>query len=129
MTTRHPYLLSWFSGSFYFGIFLMVLALGAAVREQLINGSWYVESLLASFAMGLLFLYFSGKPMIDERVRFLKFKALAFGFVASSILFSALNYALTYPDGRQTDSLSSNCFAIVCLLAAFLCYQLLKHRE
>ncbi|PPK84546.1 hypothetical protein CLV84_3707 [Neolewinella xylanilytica] len=129
MTTRHPYLISWFSGSFYFGIFLMVMAAGAAVREQLINGSWYVESLLATFAMGLLFLYFSGKPMIDERIRLLKFKALASGFVVSSILFSILNYLVTYPDGRQTDALSSNCFAIACLSVAFFAYQILKQRE
>ena len=129
MTTRQPYLISWFSGSFYFGIFLMVVAVGAAVYEQVAHGSWYVESLIACFALGCLFLYFSGKPMIDERVRFLKFKALAFGFVAVSILFSWLNYALTYPNGRQTDALSSNCFAVACLLTAFGCYHILKRRE
>ena len=129
MTTRYPYLISWFSGSFYFGILLMALAVGASVYEEVVNGSWYVESLLACFAMGLLFLFFSGRPMIDERVRLLKLKALAYGFVATTILFSLLNYLVTYPDGRQADSLSSNCFVIGCLACALLGYQILKQRE
>ncbi len=129
MKTNSQSLIPWFKGSFYFGITFSLLALAALVFEIVKNGNWFVESLIGHLGMGLLFLYFSGKPMIDERIRFLKFKGLTIGFFITSISVTILNYFITYPDGNQANAISSYWFAMICLLIAFVSFRILKSRE
>ncbi|MGK2862816.1 MAG: hypothetical protein ACSLE0_12850 [Chitinophagaceae bacterium] len=129
MKANNQSLLPWFRGSFYFGIAFSLLAAGAMVFEIIKNGNWFVESLIGHLGMGLLFLYFSGKPMIDERIRYMKFKGLAIGFVITCISTDITNYIITYPDGQQQSSISSNWFALICLLIAFISFGILKYRE
>lgn len=122
-------LLPWFRGSFYFGIAFSLLALSALVFEVVQNGKWFVESLIGHLGMGLLFLYFSGRPMVDERIRYLKFKSLAIAFVITCVAGTITNYIITYPDGNQEGAISSYWFALVCLLIAFISFSMLKARE
>ncbi|MEM8969792.1 MAG: hypothetical protein AAGE93_25460 [Bacteroidota bacterium] len=129
MKTNNQSLVPWFTGSFYFGIAFSLFAVIALIFEAVKNGNWFVESLVGHLGMGLLFLYFSGRPMIDERIRYLKFKSLAIGFVITCISGTIFNYALTYPDGNQEDAISSYWFALVCLLIAFISFIILKSRE
>ena len=117
-----------FGTSFYLGLLFSVVALSLLFYEA-INGVWFVESLMGLLGMGLLFIYFSGKPMVDERIQFLKFKGLAIGFFFTCIASSIANYLITYPDGHQTGAVSSYWFAIVCLLIAFISFFILKGRE
>ncbi|MFC3974506.1 hypothetical protein [Maribacter confluentis] len=129
MKTNSQLLLPWFRGSFYFGIAFSLLALGSLVFEIVVNGNWFVESLIGHLGIGLLFLYFSGKPMVDERIRYLKFKGLAIGFVITSISGTILNYLITYPDSHQENGISSYWFALSCLVIAFGSFTILKFRE
>ena len=129
MKTNSQSLIPWFRGSFYFGIAFSLFALGALVFEIVKNGNWFVESLIGHLGMGLLFLYFSGRPMIDERIRYLKFKGLAMGFVFTCISGTILNYIITYPDGNQENAISSYWFALISLLVAFISFGILKYRE
>ncbi|GAB2778428.1 hypothetical protein GCM10027275_22270 [Rhabdobacter roseus] len=129
MKTNSQSLISWFRGSFYVGMVFTLFALGALVFEIIKHGNWFVESLVGHLALGLLFLYFSGKPMIDERIRYLKFKALTLGFVITCLAGSIINYLVTYPDGNQEKAVSSYWFALVCLLIAFISFGVLKSRE
>lgn len=129
MKVNSQSLIPWFRGSFYFGIAFSIFAVGALLFEIIINGNWFVESLIGHLGMGLLFLYFSGRPMIDERIRFLKFKGLAIGFVITCISATILNYITTYPDGNQENAISSYWFTLICLLIAFISFRILKSRE
>lgn len=129
MKTKSQSLLPWFRGSFYLGIVFSLFAIAALVFEVIENGNWFVESLIGHLGMGLLFLYFSGRPMADERIRYLKFKALAIGFVITCIAATIVNYLLTYPDGHQEEAVSSYWFALTCLATAFVSFVILKHRE
>lgn len=129
MKANSQSLIPWFRGSFYFGISFSLFAAGALIFEIVKNGNWFVESLIGHLGMGLLFLYFSGRPMIDERIRFLKFKGLAIGFVITCISATIWNYIITYPDGNQEGAVSSYWFALICLLTAFISYSILKSRE
>ena len=119
----------WFRTSFYLGFIFSSVALVLLVHEVVSNGNWFVESLMGHLGMGLLFMYFSGKPMVDERIQFLKFKGLAIGFVITCIGATITNYLITYPDGHQSGSISSYWFAVVCLLIAFITFIILKSRE
>lgn len=129
MKTNSQSLVSWFRGSFYFGLAFSLFAVGALIFEVVKNGNWFVESLIGHLAMGLLFLYFSGRPMADERIRYLKFKSLAVGFVFTCIAGTIANYLITYPDGNQEDAISSYWFALVCLLVAFMSFMILRSKE
>lgn len=129
MKTNSQSLLPWFKGSFYFGIAFFLLALGTLVFEIVKNGNWFTESLIGHLGMGLLFLYFSGKPMIDERIRYLKFKGLVTGFVITCISGTIINYIITYPDGNQENVVSSYWFVLMCLLIAFISFGILKSKE
>lgn len=129
MKTNSRSLIPLFRGSFYFGVAFSLLAAGALVFEIVRNGNWFVESLMGHLGMGLLFLYFSGRPMIDERIRYLKFKGLAIGFVITCISGTILNYVITYPDGNHENAISSYWFALMCLLIAFISFGILKFRE
>ena len=129
MKTNSQSLVPWFRGGFYFGVAFSLLALSALIFEIVKNGDWFVESLIGHLGMGLLFLYFSGKPMVDERIRYLKFKGLAIGFVFTCISATILNYIITYPDGNQENAISSYWFALICLLIAFISFGILKYRE
>ncbi len=122
-------LVPWFRGSFYFGLIFSLLAIGAIIFEIAENGNWFVESLIGHLGMGLLFLFFSGRPMADERIRYLKFKALAIGFVFTCIAGTIINYLITYPDGNQAGVISSYWFALICILAAFISFAILRLRE
>ena len=128
MKTNDKSLISWFRGSFYFGIAFSLFGLGALIYEIVKNGNW-PESVIGHIGIGLLFLYFSGRPMIDERIRFLKFKGLAIGFVLTTISASIINYVITFPDGNQESAFSSYWFALICLLVAFISFGILKSRE
>ena len=129
MKTKNQSLLTWFRGSFFVGIAFSVLAVGIMILEVMNDGNWYVESLVGLLGMGLLCLYFSGKPMVDERIRFLKFKALSIAFVITVIAGMIINYIVTYPDGHQDNAVSSYWFALACLLVAFVSFTILKHNE
>ncbi|MEM1134319.1 MAG: hypothetical protein AAGI07_00670 [Bacteroidota bacterium] len=129
MKTYSQSLVSWFRGSFYFGLAFSLLAIGALIFEAVKNGNWFVESLIGHLGMGLLFLYFSGKPMADERIRYLKFKSLAIGFAFTCITGTITNYIITYPDGNQVNAVSSYWFALVCLLVAFISFTVLRFKE
>ncbi len=129
MKTNSQSLVPWFRGSFYFGVAFSLLALGTLVFEIVKNGNWFVESLIGHLGMGLLFLYFSGKPMVDERIRYLKLKGLVIGFVITCISATILNYIITYPDDSQENAISSYWFALICLLIAFISFGILKSRE
>ena len=129
MTSKNKTLLPWFSTSFYVGIGISVLALGFILYEIVQNEQWVVESLLGQLGIGLLLIYFSGKPMVDERIRFLKFKALAFAFAITSIISMIANYLVTYPDGNQENGFSSYWFILVCLILSFGSFQILKTKE
>ncbi len=102
---------------------------GFLIFEIVNNGNWFVESLLGQFGLGLLLIYFSGKPMIDERIRLLKFKGLAIGFVITCFSATIVNYIITYPDGNQKNGISSYWFVLICLLIAFISFGILKTRE
>ncbi|PPK88374.1 hypothetical protein CLV84_1341 [Neolewinella xylanilytica] len=128
MHPKQRYLVPFFSGSFYIGIALILLALGALGYEWTSNGVWYRESLIGTLGMGLLFLFFSGRPMVDERTRFLKFQALAYAFVITTVVGSLVNYLITYPDGMHQEAFSSYFFVFGCLLLAFICYRILSVR-
>lgn len=129
MKTTTPSLIPWFRGSFYFGMAFSLFATGALIFEIVKNGNGLVESLIGHLGISLLLLFFSGKPMVDERIRILKFKALTMAFVITCLLGSMVNYIFTYPDAHQEQALSSYWFALICLLIAFVCYGILKHRE
>ena len=129
MTSKNKTLHPWFSTSFYVGVGISILALVFIIYEIIQNKQWIVESLLGQLGIGLLLIYFSGKPMIDERIRFLKFKALAFAFAITSIISTIANYLVTYPDGSQENGFSSYWFVLVCLLLAFGSFQILKIKE
>lgn len=129
MKKNNQYLIFGFKGSFYLGIAFCLFALGALAFEFLKNGNWYVESLNGHLVVGLLFIYFSGKPMIDERIQFLRFKALSLSFLATCVIATILNYILTYSDGNQENAISSYWFALMCLLIAFVIFRILKSRE
>ncbi|MDO5969015.1 hypothetical protein Q4Q35_04270 [Flavivirga aquimarina] len=129
MKVNNQSLAPWFKGNFYLGLALSLLALTTLIFEIVKNGNWFVESLIGHLGMGLLFLYFSGKPMVDERIRYLKLKGLAIGFVITSISASILNYIITYPDGTQSNGISSYWFTLTCLLIAFISFGILKSKE
>ncbi len=128
MPANNRLLVPFFSGSLYIGLFLIVLALGALAYEWTTHGVWYRESLVGMLGLGLLFLFFSGRPMVDERTRFLKFQALAYAFVIVTILAQLANYLVTYPDGMQEGAMSSYFFVAACLGLAFLCFRILSAR-
>ena len=67
--------------------------------------------------------------MIDERTRFLKFKALASAFVMTTILANIVNYLITFPDDGRSAEVSSFTFVAACLLLSFVCYSVLSARE
>ena len=48
MSTKPNYLVPFFSGSFYFGILLIVLSVSAMAYEWLNHDAWYRESLIAT---------------------------------------------------------------------------------
>ena len=129
MKPNNEFLISWFRGSFYFGIAFSLFALFGLLFEGIKNENWFVESLIGHLGMGLLFLFFSGRPMVDERIRYLKFKSLAIGFVTTSVLAYIVNYITTYPDGNQDGAASSYLFMLVCLLISFVSFTVLKSRE
>jgi hypothetical protein len=129
MKTKSQSLLSWFRGSFYFGAAFSLLIIGAMIYEIIHNGNWNVESLNGQLSMGLMFIYFSGKPMVDERIRFLKFKGLTMSFVITLIVLNVFNYLYTYPDGLQENAISSYWFALICMIVAFLSFYILKSSE
>lgn len=129
MKSKSQSLLPWFNVSFYLGVTLSMLTGGFLIFEIVNNGNWFVESLLGQFGLGLLLIYFSGKPMVDERIRYLKFKGLAIGFVITSILGTVVNYLITYPDGLQENGVSSYWFVLSCLIIAFISFAILKFRE
>lgn len=129
MKTNSQSLVPWFRGGFYFGLGFCLLAIGSLIFEVVKNGNWFVESLVGHLGMGLLFLYFSGRPMVDERIRYLKFKSLAIGFVFTCIAGTLANYFITYPDGHQEGSISSYWFALVCLLVAYISFAILRSKE
>lgn len=129
MKSKSQSLLPWFNVSFYLGITLSLLTVGVLIFEIVKNGNWFVESLLGQLGMGLLLTYFSGKPMVDERIRFLKFKGIAIGFVITCISATIVNYFVTYPDGNQENGISSYWFALTCLLIAFISFEILKFKE
>ncbi|GAA3634483.1 hypothetical protein [Flavivirga jejuensis] len=130
MKTNRQSLVSWFiRGNFYLGLAFILLAIGALIFEVVKNGNWFVESLIGLLGMGLLFLFFSGRPMADERIRYLKFKSLAIGFVFTCIAGTITNYITTYPDGNQDGAISSYWFTLVCLLVAFISFTILKFKE
>lgn len=129
MKTNNQYALSWFRTSLYLGIALAVFASGALIYEALNNNHWFVESLLGQLGIGLLMIYFSGQPMVDERIRYLKFKALTIAFVISALSGTIYNYLSTYPDGMQVNAISSYWFVLTCLLISFITFEILKIRE
>lgn len=129
MKTNSQSSLKWFRGSFYFGLAFSLTAIGALIFEVVKNGNLFVESLIGHLGIGLLFIFFSGRPMADERIRYLKFKSLAVGFVFSCIAGTIANYIITYPDGNQEGAISSYWFALVCLLVAFISFAILRHKE
>lgn len=129
MNPSQQSLVPWFRGSFYIGLFLLAIAGGALALEMVRSGNWYVESLIGQLGIGLLFLYFSGRPMIDERIRLLKFKALASAFAFTALAGTLANYLITYPDGNQSGGLSSYTFVLVCLVLAFAVFYYLSARE
>lgn len=129
MKTNSQSLVSWFRGSFYLGLAFCVFAAGALLYEVIKHDDWFVESLIGHLSMGLLFIFFSGRPMVDERIRYLKFKSLAVGFVITCIGGALANYLITYPDGHQEGAISSYWFALVCLLVAFISFAILRSKE
>ena len=129
MKTNNQSLIPWFNFSFFLGIVLSLIAGGLLIFEVVKNGNWFVESLLGQLGIGLLLIYFSGKPMVDERIRFLKFKGLAIGFIITCISSTLINYILTYPDGQQVNSISSYWFTLFCLIIAFVSFGVLKYKE
>lgn len=129
MNSNNHSVAPWFKGSFYFGIAFSLLAIGSLIFEIVKNGNWFVESLLGHLGMGLLFLYFSGRPMADERIRYLKFKSLSIAFVITAVLGNLANYLVTYPDGHQNGGFSSYWSVLVCMVLAFVGFGILKSRE
>ncbi len=129
MKTNSQSVVPWFRGSFYFGIAFSLFAIGALIFEVVKTGNWFVESLIGHLGLGLLFLFFSGRPMVDERIRYLKFKSLAVGFIFTCIAGTITNYLVTYPDGNQEGVISSYWFALVCLLVAFISFAILRSKE
>ncbi|UZR95260.1 hypothetical protein [Chondrinema litorale] len=126
---KYQFPLTWFRGSFYLGIVFSVFAISAMIYEYFNNDEWNIQSLNGHLAYGLLFIYFSGKPMVDERIRYLKFKGLTTGFVISFILVNIFNYLYTYPDGNQQNAISSYLFALICLIISFVCFYVLKLKD
>lgn len=120
---------TFFKTSFFIGLALTAIATGAIVYEYITYERPGVQSLYGTLAIGLLFIYFSGRPMLDERIQFLKFKSLAIAFFIGLILVNLLNYLITYPDGNQTNSISSYLFALICLVLSFIIFFILQKRE
>ena len=111
------------------GIAISMFALGAMLYELVKNGLFPVESLLGHLGLGLLFIYFSGKPMADERIQLLKFKSLAISFMASAIVFNLANYLITYPDPNQNNPVSSYTFVLLCMILTYIIFFILLRRE
>lgn len=118
-----------YRGSFYIGLALSLVAIGSFIFEVVKNGNWFVESLIGHLGIGLLILYFSGQPMADERIRYLKFKSLAIGFVFTCVAGTITNYITTYPDGNHEGAISSYWFALICLIVAFISFTVLSSKE
>ncbi len=115
--------------SLVIGLLLSLFALGAIAYEWIVHNRFGVQSLYGHLSIGLLFIYLSTPRMLDERIQFLKFKSLAIGFVIGLIGVNLLNYLITFPDGYQTEAISSYTFALICLVIAFITFFVLQTRE
>ena len=129
MNTKQKFPVNWFRGSMIAGLLVSSFAIGAMIYEFVVNDNLNVQSLNQHLGYGLLLIYFSGRPMADERIRFLKYKAMVFGFLISFILVTVINYLITYPDGLQTGAISSYLFALMCIITSFICFYILKSRD
>ncbi len=84
-------------------------------------------------AMGLVFIFFSKEKDFDERIAFLKFKALAVAVPIAAAIVMAINYSQNFQNySIETDSwfsISAFEYLSITLLIAMGWFYYLKYKE
>ena len=115
------------------GAFFLLFALGGFFYRISQYDVFDLAGASFPFAMGLMLIFFSREKMVDERIAYLKFKALATAIPIAGLITMLINYRFNYAGySIQTDSwfsISAFEFLSIALLLAIGNFYWLQHKE
>ena len=117
----------------FLGLGLIILGLVFFVNRILTYDIFDLASFSSPAAFGFIFIFFSKEIDQDERIVYLKYKALAFSIPATAFVISLINYYFNFNGySIETDSwysISAFEYLTLALIFGQLFFYVLKRRE
>jgi hypothetical protein len=115
------------------GILLLVWSIISFFLKYANHSIWDFELFAGLFSWGLCFIFFSKEKIDDERIHYLKFRALAWGAPLGLFITHLINYFFLSPQepdsGKYVQSISAYAsFALVLLIATAI-FHFLKFKD